>query len=95
MFAMAAGATGSPDPLEQAPQQIGPDQAHTSEYPAHCKILPERSVQAEDREDQDLREDRNAVADNHIGDGLDQRHEAGLFHGSNPKRLRACRKLAS
>ena len=72
MFAMAAGATGSPDPLEQAPQKIGPDQADTSEYPAHRKILPERSVQAEDREDQDLRRNRDAVTHDHVGDRFNQ-----------------------
>ena len=37
---------------------------------------------AEDGENQDLRDDRDALADDHVGDGLDQRHNAGLLHSA-------------
>lgn len=44
-------------------------------------------MQPEDREDQDLRDDRDAVADDHIGDGFDQRHGARLFHAGVPSSI--------
>ncbi len=39
-------------------------------------------MQSEDGEDRDLRDDRDAIADDHIGDGLDQRHEARLLYAT-------------
>lgn len=64
------------DCLEDPPQDVGPRDAHDGEHRTHLEVLRQRRVQAEDRENQDLRHDRDAVADDHIGDGLDQRHEA-------------------
>jgi hypothetical protein len=44
-------------------------------------------VQPEDREDQDLRDDGDAVADDHVGDGLGHRHEARLLHAGPPSSI--------
>lgn len=83
MSATVAGVTGNPDGLEETPQSVGPNQAHSCEYPAHSEVLPKRRVQAGDREDQDLREDRDAIADGYVSDGFAQRHQAGLFHAAS------------
>ena len=72
MSATVAGATGNPEGFEYPPQQERTSDAHPREYPAHGEVLPERRVQAEDREDQDLREDRDAIADDHVGDRFNQ-----------------------
>ena len=48
----------------------------SAKNPAHRHVLRQRDVQPEEREDQDLRGDGNAISDDDIGDGLDQRHEA-------------------
>lgn len=95
MFDMAAGATGSPDPLEQPPQHIPARQGYRDERLAYRQMLAKFGLEAEQRKHDDLRDHREAVADDDVGYGLDQRHEARLFHCSKPKRLRACRKLAS
>lgn len=68
MSATVAEATGNPEGLKRPPQQVRPDQTHTGKYPAHREILSERRVKAEYREDKDLRDDRNAVADDHVSD---------------------------
>ena len=44
--------------------------------PRHC------DVHTECREDQDLSGDGDTIPDDHIGNGLDQRHGAGLFHAA-------------
>jgi len=62
--------------FEHPPENKGPRDAHHGEHSAHLQVLRQRRVQPEDRKDQDLRYDRDAVADKHIGDGLGKRHEA-------------------
>lgn len=81
MSATVAGATGNPDPFEQPPQSERPDYAHYRENHAHLQVLRQRRMQPEDREDQDLRDHRDAMADDH--DSFDNRHEARLFHAAS------------
>jgi transposase len=80
MSATAAGAIGNLDPFEQPPQGEGSDDADPCEQRAHLQVLRQRRVQAEDREDQDLGDHGNAVADDHVCDGFDERHGARLLH---------------
>ena len=83
---LSFGASHS-DRFEHPPQGEGSSDAHNGEDRAHFQVLRQRRVQTEDREDQDLREDRDAVADSHVGDGLDQRHEARLLHAGTPSSI--------
>jgi hypothetical protein len=89
MFAMAAGAAGNPDPLEQPAQQITSGQRDPDEGKAYGQVLAERGIKAKPREHNDLRADSENIADSDIRHRFSQRHEAGLGHASNPKRLRA------
>lgn len=68
------------EPFEHPPQDVGPRDADYGEDGPHLQVLRQGRVQPEDREDQDLRHDRDAVADDHVGDGLDQGHKTGLLH---------------
>lgn len=53
-------------------QGEGTGQAHDGEHRAHLQGLPQRRVQPEDGDDQGLHDDREAVADRHIGDCFEQ-----------------------
>jgi hypothetical protein len=83
MFATAARANGDRDPLEQATQQVTSDERDADESHADCQMFTERSLEAEPREHDDLRDHREAVADRDISHRLDQRHQAGLFHAAS------------
>jgi hypothetical protein len=87
MSATVAAAIGNLDPFEQPPQGEGSDDADPCEERAHLQVLRQRLVQAEDREDQDLRDDCDAIADDHVGDGFDQRHVARLFQDGTPSSI--------
>ena len=78
MSATVAGAIGNPDPFKHPPQEVGPRDADHGEDRAYLQVLRQRRVQPEDREDQDLCHDRDAVAHGDVGDGLDQRHGSRL-----------------
>jgi hypothetical protein len=52
-------------------------------------MLTERDLKTEPREHDNLRDDGQNVANGDIRDRFDQRHQPGLGHASNPKRLRA------
>ena len=56
-------ALSKPHRLEQSPQDVGSRDADQGEHRAHLQVLGQRRVQPEDREDQDLRDDRDAVAE--------------------------------
>jgi hypothetical protein len=68
--------------MEQPPQDERPRDADGREQRAHFQVLRQRRVQPEHREDQDLRDHRDTVADGDIGDGLDERHQARLLHST-------------
>src|SRR5690606_29347364 len=72
-----------PDPLESPPQGEGSCDAHHGEDSAHLQVLRERRVQPEDGEDEDLGHYRDPVADDHVGDRLNQRHGSGLLHAAS------------
>jgi hypothetical protein len=72
MSGMAAGATGNPEALEQPSQNVAAAKRDNVEDKPQLKVLRQRRVQPEDREDQDLRDDGDPVAHDHIGQCLDQ-----------------------
>ena len=76
-------------PLEQSPQQVSSCQRDHNERGADGQMLAKRGIKAEPREHNDLRDHSEAVANRDIRHCFDQRHEAGLGHASNPKRLKA------
>lgn len=53
----------TPQGLEQAAQGERPRDAYHGEDRTHFQVLRQRRLQPEDREDQDLRDDRDAVGD--------------------------------
>jgi cell division protein FtsB len=59
---MAAGVIGNLETLEQPSKGEGSDDADPCEHRAHLQVLRQRRVQPEDRENQDLRDHRDAVA---------------------------------
>ena len=59
-----------PECLEQPSQEVGPRDTDKGKHSAHPQVLRQRRVQSEGREDQHLRDDRDAVADGDVGDGL-------------------------
>jgi hypothetical protein len=89
MSGMAVGATGNPDLLEEASKGERARGAHHGEDRAQLQVLRQRRVQAEYREYQDLRDDRDPVADDYVGDGLDERHDTRLLHAVIPSSMRA------
>jgi hypothetical protein len=89
MSAMVAGAIGNPESFEQSPQEIPSRQRDGDEGHAYCHMFAECGIKAKPREDNDLRADSENIAHGDIRYRFSQRHEAGLGHASNPKRLRA------
>lgn len=69
-----------PDRFEHPPQEVGPRDAHDREHRAHLQVLRQRRAQAENREDQGLRDDRDIAANRHVRDVLDQRDGTALLH---------------
>jgi len=68
---MAARATGNREALEQPQQQAPPRQRDSDEDQPDREMLAERGLNAEPPKHHDLRDDRNAITDDHVGDGLD------------------------
>ncbi len=87
MSGMVVAATGDPDRFEQPPLGEGADQRYAGEDRADGEMLRRCGVQPEQRKHQRLRRDRDPEANRDIGDGLDLRHGARLFHAASALRV--------
>jgi hypothetical protein len=76
-----APALGRPHPhgLEQPPDRERTGYADAGEDRAQCQSIADPRRQAEPRKDDQLRQHGDAVADDHVRDRLDERHEPGLL----------------
>jgi hypothetical protein len=75
-----AAVSPDPNPLEGPSQAVRPGDRHNCEDGAHRKVLSQRGAQPEEREDRDLRRNRDAESGHHIGDLLDEGHRTRRRH---------------